>query len=296
MLTDAQVADYRRDGYLVVEGAIPPARLAALQEVTAGFVGRAARATASDDTFDLEPPDADGARRLSRIKTPHRHHDVYRDALTDPALLDLLTPLLGPDVRLHNSKLNVKAAGGGAAVEWHQDWAFYPHTNDDLLAVGIMLEDVTPENGPLLVVPGSHVGPTLSHVRDGTFCGAVDPDDPAVDLSGAVPLTGPAGSLSLHHVRLLHGSSPNRSARSRQVLFYELGAADAWPIAGGSGHLAGLDAAAFWAEMEASMVCGTQPSAARLVAAPVVMPLPAAPDGSSIFAIQRSGGARSAFG
>ena len=147
-----------------------------------------------------------------------------------------------------------------------------------------------------LVVPGSHTGPTLSHFANGTFCGAVDPEDPAIDLSGAVPLTGRAGSLSLHHVRLLHGSSPNRSERSRQVLFYELGAADAWPIGGGSGHLAGMDATSFWSEMEASMVCGVQPSAARLRDVPAVMPLPAAPDSSSIFAIQRSGGARSAFG
>ena len=296
MLTDAQVADYRRDGYLVVEGAVPAERLAALAEVTEGFVRRARGAAGPDDVFDLEPPDGDGHRRLSRIKTPHLQHELYRETLRDPALTGLVTPLLGPDVRLHNSKLNVKAAGGGAAVEWHQDWAFYPHTNDDLLAVGIMLEEVTEENGPLLVVPGSHTGPVLSHLADGVFCGAVDPDDPAVDLSGAVALTGPAGSVSLHHVRLLHGSSPNRSSRSRRVLFYELGAADAWPIAGGSGHLAGLDPAALWAELAARTVCGVQGPVARLAEVPVVLPLPAAPDASSIFAIQRSGGARTAFG
>ena len=295
MLSDEQVARYRRDGYLVVEDAVPPERLAALGEVTAGLVERARAATESDETFDLEPPDASGARRLSRIKTPHRQHALYLETLRDPSLTRLVTPLLGPDVRLHNSKLNVKAAGGGAAVEWHQDWAFYPHTNDDLLAVGVMLEDVTAENGPLLVVPGSHRGPVLSHFAHGTFCGAVDPDDPAVDLSGAVALTGRAGSVSLHHVRLLHGSSPNRSARSRQVLFYELGAADAWPIAGGSGQLAGLGAAELWEALAARTVCGAPSAAARLADVPVVMPLPAAPDGSSIFAIQRSGGARTAF-
>jgi phytanoyl-CoA hydroxylase len=43
----------------------------------------------------------------------------------------------------------MKSAGYGAPVEWHQDWAFYPHTNDDLAAVGIMLDDCDLENGPI---------------------------------------------------------------------------------------------------------------------------------------------------
>ena len=67
----------------------------------------------------------------------------------------------GPTVRLQTTKLNTKAPGGGAAVEWHQDWAFYPHTNDDLLAIGLILADVDEANGPLMVIPGSHKGPTL---------------------------------------------------------------------------------------------------------------------------------------
>ena len=64
-----------------------------------------------------------------------------------------------------------------------------------------MLEDVTQENGPLQVIPGSHKGPTLSHHNaDGVFCGAVDPADPDFDLSKAVTLTGRAGSMTVHHV------------------------------------------------------------------------------------------------
>ena len=61
----------------------------------------------------------------------------------------------------------MKNPGHGSAVEWHQDWAFYPHTNDDLLEVGIALSDMTEENGALLVVPGSHKGKTWDHHQDG---------------------------------------------------------------------------------------------------------------------------------
>ena len=46
------------------------------------------------------------------------------------------------NILLKSSKLNTKFEKGGSAVEWHQDWAFYPHTNDDVLAVGVMLDDV----------------------------------------------------------------------------------------------------------------------------------------------------------
>src|SRR5439155_1087379 len=99
-------------------------------------------------------------------------------------------------------KLNMKSAGYGAPVEWHQDWAFYPHTNDDLAAVGIMLDDCEMDNGPMLVVPGSHNGPVYDHHGpDGRFCGAMDPAHLAesggdIDLgeSAAVPRQGRFGN------------------------------------------------------------------------------------------------------
>ena len=89
----------------------------------------------------------------------------------------MLQDLWGPDIRFDTAKLNLKSAGFGAAVEWHQDWAFYPHTNDDLAAVGVMIDDMELENGPLLIIPGSHNGPVVHdhHATDGRFCGAMDP-------------------------------------------------------------------------------------------------------------------------
>ena len=62
--------------------------------------------------------------------------------LRTSGVIDPVKQLIGPDLRLHGSKLNMKSAGYGAPVEWHQDWAFYPHTNEDVLAIGIMLDDV----------------------------------------------------------------------------------------------------------------------------------------------------------
>ncbi|MFO0004491.1 MAG: phytanoyl-CoA dioxygenase family protein, partial [bacterium] len=99
--------------------------------------------------------------------------------------------LWGPDIRYDHSKLNLKSAGFGSPVEWHQDWAFYPHTNDDLAAVGVMMDDMRLENGPLLCIPGSHRGPVFDHHDpQGIFCGALDPSKAAVDYAGAVPCLG----------------------------------------------------------------------------------------------------------
>ncbi|MEL7140036.1 MAG: phytanoyl-CoA dioxygenase family protein, partial [Pseudomonadota bacterium] len=170
-----------------------------------------------------------------------------------------------------------------------------PHTNDDLLAFGLMLEDVTPDNGPLMVIPGSHRGPLLSHHANGVFCGAVDPDDPAFAREKAVTLTGKAGSMTVHHARTLHGSAPNMSDRARMILFYECAAADAWPLLGSASYFHALGQRKFWDDLQDRMITGAPVLEPRIADVPVRMPLPPASDTSSIFQTQKSGGARSAF-
>ena len=60
-------------------------------------------------------------------------HALFDQIVRSAPVLDILKKLLGPGLRLHGSKLNMKSAQYGSPVEWHQDWAFYPHTNDDIL-------------------------------------------------------------------------------------------------------------------------------------------------------------------
>ncbi len=295
MLTDEQIAGYRENGYALIENAIEPDALSAMQRATARLIERSREVSESNALFDLDEGHGPDTPRLTRIKLPHTRDAAFADVLYGARLTGMLHPLLGPDIRLHTSKLNTKAPGGGAAVEWHQDWAFYPHTNDDILAVGIMLEDVDEANGPLMIVPGTHRNPVLSHHRNGVFCGAIDPADPLFERQKAVTITGKAGDMSIHHARVLHGSAPNRSDRARKLLFFELMAADAWPLMGVAGVYQGLSAPAMWERMQENIVCGTQPTAPRLCDVPVSMPLPPPPDATSIFKVQKSGGAISAF-
>ncbi|MEK9719136.1 MAG: phytanoyl-CoA dioxygenase family protein [Candidatus Puniceispirillum sp.] len=296
MLSAAQKAFYADNGYLLVEDVVTGAQLKKLQDITYGLIDESRKVSESNDRFDLDKGHSAAAPRLTRIKLPHKQDPYFWEVLTQSKVTNVLTDLLGDDTTLITAKLNTKAPGGGQAVEWHQDWAFYPHTNDDLLAFGLMLEDVTLDNGPLMVVPGTHRGPLLSHQSNGVFCGAIDPDDPLFEKDKAVTLTGKAGSMTVHHVRTLHGSAPNMSDRNRLILFYEMARADAWPILGGGSYIHSLGQRKFWDDLQNRVVTGKPSLQPRLEPVPVAMPLPPAKDNSSIFKTQQSGGAKSAFG
>lgn len=294
-LSEKQKIDYERDGFVLVENAVPLDVLTRLQSVTLDLIDQSRHVTQNNEIYDLDKGHCADNPRLNRIKTPHDVHQVYKDYLRSDALLELIQPLLGENIRMNNSKLNTKAAQGGAPVEWHQDWSFYPHTNDDLLAVGVMLSDISDDDGPLQMIPGSHKEPVLSHFNDGLYCGAIHPDDTAARLEDAVSITGKAGSVSIHHVRTTHGSAPNLGNNPRLLLLYELASADAWPISGALSTFTGMGQQELWDYFNNNMVCGEQSVIPRLTEVPVVMPLPPPKDATSIFQTQSSGGAKSAF-
>ncbi len=279
MLTQQQIDEYHRVGAIVVPDVLSAAELAELRAVTEQFVRDASRVTAHDAVYDLEDSHTPAEPRVRRIKTPHKHHPAYAKLVSHPGIIGALTPLIGPDIRFDTAKLNMKSAGFGAAVEWHQDWAFYPHTNDDLLAVGVMMDDMELENGPLLIIPGTHTGPVFDHHAEGRFCGAMDPSKREVDYTSAVPLTGRAGSITIHHVRAVHGSAPNTSAKERRLLLFQFRAADAWPLLGFPDGFEAYDAL---------MAAGhTDSVVPRLAPVPVRLPLPPADLAGSIYENQK---------
>lgn len=283
MLTREQVQTYRRDGYLVIENVLSPTELGTLRQVIHDLVEDSRAVTTHDKVYDLEPTHTAEEPRVRRIKEPHNVHAAFRDVAFSPKIAAILGALLGPSgVRYQTGKLNMKSAGYGAAVEWHQDWAFYPHTNDDLLAIGLYLDDCGPENGPLMVIPGSHTWPIADHHADGLFCGAIDPKAADIDFSKAVMLTGPAGSMTIHHVRMVHGSALNTSNRPRRLLLFQYTAVDAFPLMG----------IPDWAAFNANIVTGEPTMVARMTPVPVRIPLPAAPFAGSIYENQRTLGNR----
>ncbi|MCV6592248.1 MAG: phytanoyl-CoA dioxygenase family protein [Silicimonas sp.] len=281
VLSKDQQDFYAENGYLVLENRVPMGIIEAIRAEITRFEEIARGMTASDDKLDLEDSHSAEDPRLRRIKLPHTQSDVMRDLMLSDHILAPARDLAGPDLRLHTTKLNMKKAGYGAAVEWHQDYAFYPHTNDDILAIGVLIDDMAAENGPLMVFPGSHRGPVYDHHVDGVFAGAVAPEALGLDMADAVPLQGPAGSISIHHGRILHGSALNRSDKARRILFYEMMAADAFPIMGSLTKWDGIE------DYDTRMLCGSPTLEPRLKDIPIRIPQPQPDVAISIYEIQK---------
>ncbi|HEX6441101.1 MAG TPA: phytanoyl-CoA dioxygenase family protein [Stellaceae bacterium] len=286
MLTDTQRAAYDSDGFIVVPDVFSPAEIDELRQITDEFVRKAAQIAANDEVYDLEDTHSPAEPRVRRLKAPHHIHPAYFRASRNDKVVAILKELWG-SVRFDTGKLNMKSAAYGAPVEWHQDWAFYPHTNDDLAAVGIMLDDATEQNGAMLVVPGSHKGPVFDHHGpNGRFCGAMDPARCDIDLSKALPCLGKAGSITVHHVRAVHGSATNFSDEQRRFLLFQYRAADAWPLLGFKDGIEKFD------EL---LLAGEPTLHPRLASVLVRLPLPPAEHQGSIYENQRASSGRRYF-
>lgn len=277
MISDDLAQAYKREGVIVVPEVLDKGTLARLRSVLDELIAGAAKVTEHTDVYDLEPGHTPEDPRVRRIKAPHKVHPIFDEIVRSPAVIGILTKLIGPGLRLHGSKLNMKSARYGSPVEWHQDWAFYPHTNDDVLAIGVLLDDCDLENGPMLVTPRTQTGQVWNHHGDdGCFAGLIDPDLIQDEIKRAVPCTGKAGSMSFHHVRALHGSATNTSNKPRNLLLYEVAASDAWPLMGVKD----------FAEFDSRLLAGSSVTTPRLADVPVRMPLPAAKRQGSIYETQ----------
>ena len=275
-LNKNQIEQYNEEGFTLVENALPTDMLEEMLRLTDKIVEEARGLADNDDRYDLEETHTPDEPRVRRLKSPFEHWPFFNDFLRSPEVLDVIEPLMGPNIRLYNNKMNMKAPGYGAAVEWHQDWAFYPHTNDVGCAVGIYLDDVVETNGPMMIIPRSHKGPVIDHNSQGFFCGAIDPIKSPLNYDNAVPLIGSAGTMTIHHVRAIHGSALNHSKKSRRLLLQGYFAADAWPVRGFRPGQT-LD------EFNALVVRGKPTLEPRLADVPVRMPYPESPHQGSIY-------------
>ena len=236
-LTD-YVTTFKNDGYVVMDNAITADQLAALNAQLRHWVDESRQHDSNfgeimdgRPRFDVEPrthsPETPALRRIS---SPIEVSDSYLAVTRDNAALDLTAEIFGPNIKLVATKVNLKLPGSGTAVKYHQDFPFEPHSNDNVMTVLIFLDDVTPDNGPLEVVPGSHRGKIHTLWHDGVFTGAVDPEMEEGLRDASVSCTGKAGSACLMHSRLLHASLPNMTNAPRSLFIVTYVAEDAVPL------------------------------------------------------------------
>jgi ectoine hydroxylase-related dioxygenase (phytanoyl-CoA dioxygenase family) len=282
VLSKAQVDAFWRDGVLTVENAVTAEQLARLNADLRGWVddSRAHTAPFGPETLDGRPRFDMGAEHsaerpaLRRVNNPSDISDAYLDVMTDARTVDMIAELIGANVKFHHCKINVKLPGARTEVAYHQDFAYTPHTNDDLITALLMLDDVTEENGCLMVVPGTHKGPIHSLFRDGVFVGRMADDVESDMLARQIPVTGKAGSVCLMHTRLAHGSAANSSTRPRGMYIRVYSAADAVPIARNP----------MPNPNEGRIVRGVESPVARMI--PLEVELPKQPKSASFFTVQ----------
>jgi len=201
LLSQAAVEAYRRDGYY------SPVRVMSAADAQ-GF--RAA----------LEAHEAKSGQPLQG-NMRHKTHLLFTwaDALVHhPKVLDAVEDAIGPDILCWTTNFFIKEANSPGFVSWHQDSTYWGLDPDEVITAWIAFTEVHEANGYMQVIPGSHKIDQLPHVdtfhKDNLLSRgqeiAVE-----VDVSKAVGLAMHAGEMSLHHIKLVHGSAANRTGDRR---------------------------------------------------------------------------------
>jgi len=199
-LSEHQVAQYRRDGYVCPVRVMPAAEARGLRGKLEAF--EAAQGGR------LEPGQRSRAFLLFKW---------LDDLIRDPRVLDPIEQLIGPDILCWSTIFWIKDAGSKSFVSWHQDNTYWGLSSRNVVTAWFAISDASVEAGCMSVLPGSHLGETLAHEdtyhSDNMLTRGQAIRD--IDESRAVHMPLAAGEMSLHNYCLAHGSGPNLSGDRR---------------------------------------------------------------------------------
>ncbi len=158
---------FKKNGYLVKKNLINQKTINKINKIVNEVVSKEKQKNKKKDVNDTQSYDnyhfvynsnTLKNKEILRLNNPQNRHKIFYDLSRDKKIISIVKRLLGGSVRFHLGKLNFKLPNKkkGSEIGWHQDWAFYPHTNDDLVTVGIYLEDCYEKNGPLKIIKNSH--------------------------------------------------------------------------------------------------------------------------------------------
>jgi Phytanoyl-CoA dioxygenase (PhyH) len=210
VLTPQELEHYREQGYVIPAFRLPDDLLVRL---------RAAVDRILTDYTDVAPEDLANPHMMP----PPAEADVnpFLAAARHPGILDMIEQVLGPDIVLWITRVLCKPAGVGREVPWHQDGEYWLMRPLATCSVWLALDAATPENGAMRFIPGSHQREGLYRHHESKRDNLVlnlELDADQFDESKAVDVVLEPGQLSLHDVRMIHGSLANRSAKRRAAL------------------------------------------------------------------------------
>lgn len=161
----------------------------------------------------LDYKEVAGRDRVWQLTQVTRHDRVVFEDAANPLILDVVQDLLGSgDIKLFSDQTPMKPVFHGSPVSWHQDSAAWSTVPPGVVSCWVALDDVTTENGCVLMISGSHRLGLIEHRRD-TFLHAQ-----GIDLDRAAPLVMPVGRGGFHNCLAVHGSGPNRTPHRRCAL------------------------------------------------------------------------------
>ncbi len=207
--SETQIDSYRRDGYIIAEWRLPLATLQAARE-------------ALERLLDVNGHMSSDAMFCPHLRTAGvqglKGDDHWLDLARTPEILDMVGQLIGPDFLLWGTTVFGKPAARGKETPWHQDGEYWPIRPLATCSAWIALDDATPENGCLRVLPGSHVDRQIHphHRKESDNLTLHEElDDDILNRYPARDIVLEAGQMSFHDVYLAHGSAPNHSGMRR---------------------------------------------------------------------------------
>jgi len=221
-MTDAQLAQYQRDGFIIFPNLFSRAETDILRAETARL------SEVKDDTVIREH--TGGVRSIFRVHEADgaTHSGAFRALVRTPRVLQPTMQALGGDVYVYHTKINTKPAIEGTVWMWHQDYGSWKRDGcprPDMGTFAVTMTDSNEMNGALYVIPGSHkrgrIEPYFDENTSYKFW-AVPKDEIVKVLKSSpppVPVVGPAGTCMIFHCNLLHASGHNLSAEDRWHIY-----------------------------------------------------------------------------
>jgi phytanoyl-CoA hydroxylase len=217
-------AEFDRQGYVLVPGAFGGEALTQIRDEVDTMMARCRSAGRRLEAHwggawreSVEVEGDKQARSVLSIHRVHEHSALLARLLFDDRLLEPIEAIIGPDIQLHHTLMHAKPPRQGAAFPLHQDYDYFPHRLDSMLAATLYLDDSDRANGCFCVVPGSHRRGYIPHVHDGSHHLPVD----QFPLEAGTPVPMKAGDLLIFSYLTIHGSYPNTSDRWRRMLLFE---------------------------------------------------------------------------
>jgi len=218
MLTAEQVEQYRRDGYVVAREVLGPDDVATLVREANAMWERCGQGASAQNTHFA------GVKKMSTVRDPQLHSGTFSRYLTDPRLTACMAQLVGPNVQLHHSKINIKTRADRAVFPLHQDYPYFPHAQHSVCTVLVHLTATNSKRGCFRVVPG--VREPLEHVADDGHI--LDPT--AWPLERGIEMPAAAGDVVFMNYLAPHGSNLNESDDPRILWIIQVRAAEDRPV------------------------------------------------------------------